>query len=276
MDRMDLKRFARSLVVLGRLPLDLLRSGERRGVAMFHTGRSGSTVLGKMLEQHPRIRWGGEIFEGYRRDELGWLPHFLPAMWQIRIRKATTLEEVYGFETKHLPAYHLSETLIDKSLDDYVEELTAMGFTHFIELRRENYLRQLVSSIVGRQIGKWHRGRHDPPELTRVTVQVSAVETGETAIGMLERFKELDRLSERTCALLEGRPLLRLTYERDIESDPHVAYEKVCTFLDLDPADPEITLRRTTPFPLQEVVENWGEVQEELTGTRYEWMLSGD
>ena len=30
---------------------------------MFHTGRCGSTVLAKMLNQHSDIYWAGEIFE---------------------------------------------------------------------------------------------------------------------------------------------------------------------------------------------------------------------
>ena len=30
--------------------------------AMFHIGRSGSTVLGKMLDEHPEIAWDGEVY----------------------------------------------------------------------------------------------------------------------------------------------------------------------------------------------------------------------
>jgi len=32
-------------------------------VVMLHSGRVGSTVVAKMLDHHPRLRWEGEIFE---------------------------------------------------------------------------------------------------------------------------------------------------------------------------------------------------------------------
>ncbi|MGF1479266.1 MAG: hypothetical protein ACFB4I_07215 [Cyanophyceae cyanobacterium] len=37
----------------------------RPGIFMWHHGRCGSTVLGKLLDQHPDINWRGEIFELY-------------------------------------------------------------------------------------------------------------------------------------------------------------------------------------------------------------------
>ena len=42
------------------------------GVAMFHTGRCGSTVLSDLLDQHPRVYWDGEtygrVIEGIKRS----------------------------------------------------------------------------------------------------------------------------------------------------------------------------------------------------------------
>ena len=35
----------------------------RPNVAMFHSGRTGSTVLGDLLKQHPNVDWAGEIYE---------------------------------------------------------------------------------------------------------------------------------------------------------------------------------------------------------------------
>ena len=39
----------------------------RTNVAMFHIGRCGSTAVGILLNQHPKIRWGGEIFASLKR-----------------------------------------------------------------------------------------------------------------------------------------------------------------------------------------------------------------
>jgi hypothetical protein len=40
--------------------LERMRPGN---VMMFHAGRSGSTVLGDLLGQHPRVFWDSEIFQ---------------------------------------------------------------------------------------------------------------------------------------------------------------------------------------------------------------------
>ena len=47
--------------------------GLRRGnLVMFHVGRSGSTVLASLLQQHPDMYWDGELFDGdYRATEAG-------------------------------------------------------------------------------------------------------------------------------------------------------------------------------------------------------------
>lgn len=41
-----------------------LRSGN---IVMFHIGRSGSTVLGDLLDQHSSVYWDGEIYQSFYR-----------------------------------------------------------------------------------------------------------------------------------------------------------------------------------------------------------------
>jgi hypothetical protein len=64
-----------------------------------------------------------------------------------------------------------------------------------------------------------------------------------------------------------------LFYEDDIQSDPTVAYCKVCHYLDIDPGEPSVSLERVNPHPIREVVENFDEVAALIADTPYAWML---
>lgn len=72
-----------------------------------------------------------------------------------------------------------------------------------------------------------------------------------------------------------GERWLHLVYEDDIEQSPKVAYEKVCEFLGVKAIEVEYRLQRLNPQPLSEIIENFDEVREYLSGTRYEAMLEG-
>ena len=37
-------------------------------IAMFHIGRSGSTVVANLLNNHPKILWDGEIYHKLIKD----------------------------------------------------------------------------------------------------------------------------------------------------------------------------------------------------------------
>jgi hypothetical protein len=65
-----------------------------------------------------------------------------------------------------------------------------------------------------------------------------------------------------------------LTYEDDVLEDPTRAYSKICEFLGVPPGPaPQIRHARTTPFGLREVVENYLEVEQHLSGTPFARML---
>ena len=72
-----------------------------------------------------------------------------------------------------------------------------------------------------------------------------------------------------------GERWLHLVYEDDIEQSPKVAYEKVCAFLGVEVFEVEYRLQRLNPKPLSQIIENFDEVREHLSGTRYEEMLEG-
>jgi len=56
-------------------------------VAMFHIGRSGSSVLADMLNQYPNVHWDGEIYETVTKaitQRLGYLNTVLQSVVTIQ------------------------------------------------------------------------------------------------------------------------------------------------------------------------------------------------
>ena len=235
---------------------------------MFHVGRSGSTVLAKMLGQHSRINWGEELFEGVKSNA----PSFQPTPRWVRsvIDSGVYARRCayFGFETKES---HLGRECIDMSVEEYVSLLRDMGFSHFIVLTRHNLLRVVISFAVGWQAGEWHVASR-PVGPSRVTVPVQPL--GSWHASLTDILDHYQRYYAGFDTLLAHHERLDLNYEADIENDPVVGYEKVCRFLDIEPETLDIPLRRTNPFSIEQMIINYDEVSDALRGTRFEWMLT--
>jgi LPS sulfotransferase NodH len=248
----------------------------RTSALMFHTGRCGSTVLAKMLNQHSDIYWAGEIFERMpeRYSEIASRPDAVELIIDERRRECRRRgKRTFGFELKYLPGQHFGDGFITMSLEDYVAFVRKLGFSKFIVLHRHNYLRRALSSEVLRQNRSGH-AKASPRKATRITLDLQALPLTSTyRSSLVESFRFIDEHYSRLVKLLAGAEVLHLSYEDDVLQDPTAAYRKVCSFLDVDAEAPEIPLARTNPFPCEDIVENIDELRAALRNTRYEWML---
>jgi LPS sulfotransferase NodH len=240
-------------------------------VTTFHIGRSGSTVLGDLLDQHPAVTWLGEIYEWREfRDRPAPPGPGSELLRRLQTRLPAVATPVAGIEAKF---YHLHDHRVP--LGDFLAELRATGVARcrFIVLRRKNYLRKIVSSLAARQRGQWfaRTGQAVPP--ARVEINPDRVCIDGDAQPLLDYLQDWDAQFDQLDAVLAGEEPLHLTYEDDIEQDPRVAYRKVCGYLGLTPGVPEVRFHRTTPQPLAEVVTTLPAVRQALAGTRYEWMV---
>jgi LPS sulfotransferase NodH len=249
---------------------------------MFHIGRSGSTVLADLLNQHSKIVWDGELFHspglrtikeitqrtgaGHRWCRSRFFPDAPYSYIGSQMIKAGF--KSYGFETKF---YHLSMNNIN--LADYINRLQCMGFSKFIVLKRRNYLRKVVSSLIGRQKSQFHQPIGDEPSLSQIALKVDALEIDDGIRPLIERFEEWDYYFAQLDNSLFGEEVLKLTYEEDIFYDPYAAYLKVCSFLDFPSEEVSVRYGKTNPYPLKAILLNFNEVVKTLQNTRYEWML---
>ena len=274
-----IKRLAERVLAFLLAPLDPWLASSRPGnVVMFHIGRCGSTVVGEQLKRHPKVRWAGElyspIFLRWQRrnggvETVGEMP--ADGIDILRRNMRLALHRFYGFEVK---PFHFR--LIGYSPESFVHHLEALGFSHFILLDRKNRLRKIVSSVIAHQEGaKYHIRRSAKARKTGAYLNVEEVRIDFEAKPLLQYLVDYDHQVETLNTLLQGKKLLKLTYEEDVREDPRKAYSRICEFLDLQPTNASVALSRTNPFPVREMIENVEEVEAVLRGTSYEWMLNG-
>ena len=134
-------------------------------------------------------------------------------------------------------------------------------------LHRKNILRRHVSSLIAKKSGIFHLNTGDSYRPVSVTLDIPGL------IPTIRKYEE--DITEMT-TILEKLPVLKLTYEDDIEADPIVAYHKICQFLNVQPQNVAPNLVRINARPLSELIQNYREVFDTLSGTPYEWMLESD
>jgi hypothetical protein len=245
-------------------------------IAMVHLGRSGSTVLANLLREHPRICWRAELYNpiflnweemNNGMETVGEMP--VDAVEYLRNDMKKALHRYYGFEIK---PFHFR--LINYEPEDYFKILDSLGFSHFVLLERKNRLRKIVSSLIAHENKmRYHVGSDVNLKVRKVRVDVDSIAIDFDRKPLLDFLEDYDNQVKRVEELLAGRNSLRIIYEEHIQSNPKIAYNMMCDFLHLKPGDPEVNLSRTNPFPVSQMIENYEEVGNVLSGTPYEWML---
>lgn len=244
-------------------------------VAMFHIGRSGSTVTGDLLSQNPSIYWDGELFEETMHGSFKYFSRLWPGRLTDFVRlhalKARLLKgsaKYYGFETKF---FHLTREQV--VLRDYLVDLSTMGLSHVIVLKRKNYLRKMISSAIAQQRQQYHLSAQESSSLTKVRLAVEAAAIDRVTQPLVSHFQRWDESFMALDRALGDVPVLRLTYEEDVCDNPLIAYGKICDFLGVGVEQAHVGFAKTNPFAVQEMLLNFEQVAEALAGTPYEWML---
>lgn len=261
------KKLKRSLKKL------ILSLKPRQKVAMLHPGRCGSTVLGKLINQHPQMYWSGEPFLRHYSDQSLALKQIEAILQQAELGR---ISSVYSFATKYPRGMDLSSECVDMSIGEYVDLLKSWGYRKFVFLERQNYLKRVISTEKGRQTGVWHSDKLKSGVDLSAAIELDPLhfQTGEKQYLSLQAyFAQLDREREEIYDAVGGAPLLYLSYERDIEADPRKAYRKFCEFTGQKEQQAEVSIKKTNTATIAEALENFEAVANHLQGTAYAWML---
>jgi hypothetical protein len=245
----------------------------RRGVvAMFHVGRSGSTVLGSMLGQNPRVRWEGEIYEYHLLKLDRWsvipAPGCLDAERILLNRLHVAGNRFYGFEVK---PFHLH--MAGMGIERFVHRAQDIPIDHYIVLERKNHLRVIVSSLIAHAKSVWFITNGKQPRLQQIALDPDGVEIDRSCRPLVELLNLYEQNFRDLRHALQGKDCLELTYEEDLAEDPTVGYRKVCDYLGIEDAPSRIKFSRTNPWRLSEILTNYDEVKSALQQTPYAWML---
>lgn len=241
-------------------------SRRKANVAMFHIGRVGSSVVAELLGQHSKIDWAREF---YHPDNMWrtYLPQKKPIR-RLRIRMALSGPKIFGFETKYQRGGDLQR--IGMALGSYCEKLSDIGFDYFVLLERKNLLRRHVSSMIGRKQGKWH---HKEEKQTITQVKIDPEDIDGRGTSLISYFENLQRDKTLLLSRVKDKKLLHITYEEDVLDNPKEAYQKICDFLDIELESAKVSIKKSNPFPLRDIISNYRDVESKLEGSEYEWML---
>jgi len=242
---------------------------KRRGnIMMLHMGRTGSTVLADLLSQHYSIHWDGEVFienkkylSFFNKDPIRFLKYKMSQFSSL----------YYGFEVKGFVFQDL-ERNVRLALDDFLREIEKLKFKHYIFLVRKNYLRQYISVLQVRACGNL-RTSNKQTKPNKIKINLNPVFNNNVKLTLVEYFNRLDQSFLEISNLIGKRHVLKLVYEEDIQQDPLLAYGKICDFLHLDDENPTLNFKRTNPFKIKDMVENYDELYSALINTQYKWML---
>jgi hypothetical protein len=245
-------------------------------VAMFHTGRSGSTVLERMLNQHPNIIADGEVFAVAYKDYLNQQPPIsAEAFFDLHMAQTSQqhpAKALYIFQVKYLSGLDLSH--FDKSLPKHLSFLRRRGVARAIVLTRKNTLRRLVSTLIAVERGQYHQPADTAAQPVTVYLDVDRVHLG----GTFELANLLQQVEDERSQLLRGLcdtgfKVIELEYETHIEPDPKIACDQVQRFLGQQIVPLHPTLSKIQNAPLSQTLRNFSQVEARLRGTPFEWML---
>jgi hypothetical protein len=244
------------------------RSARKENVAIFHHGRCGSTVLGNLLTQHPLIYNGSEILHHFNDHDKS----YNNVKKYIDLKMYFQHTPYYCFETKFMSQQHLGANYINMPLAEYIKLLKELKFEKFIVIKRVNYLRRAISVMVGNINNVWHQ-KDASKKMTKVNIDLENYAFGDSFLPLIKHFETMDQQYELLLQLLDTKNVLYIEYESDILANPLIAFTKACDFLKLEHANVQIDLKRTNPYSLSDLIENYTEVQLALKNTPYEWML---
>lgn len=242
----------------------------QKRVVMFHLGRSGSTVMADLLNQHHDIYWGGEIAKETLRENLPEKDERIASFTKNLDLElsASKKHHAYGFEIKPFHLRYLGVTPIE-----FRQMMRSRGFDTFIILERKNLLRKVLSSMIASKYDVWHQPKTVESVAKVVEVDPFSINIDGQSKSLLEFFRDYEEdLRQIRLALKDDSPL-ELSYENDVSPSPVAAAQMCFAHVGASSERPAVRYGRTNPQKISEIVTNFDELEDVLSGTEYEWML---
>ncbi len=177
-------------------------------------------------------------------------------------RASAAGKSVYGFKVKIAQLRYEHKY---KDYDSLLMSLHEQGWK-FIHLKRVNYLRHKLSNIISYQTNIYHLRNNDEEFNKKITVDCSQLLEG------IKYGEEVEKTEEEN---LKNIPHIKVIYEEDLldNSKFQNTADRVFSFLGINSFPVESGLKRITKENLEDVIENYKEVENFFKNTGYEKYL---
>jgi len=251
-------------------------AGGRKGrkmeklLVMLHPGRSGSTVLGSMLRQHPSIRWKREIFTRLERNPI---PYDAEGtiLWRDYIESMVTRckRPVLGIEIKLQQIW--KQQLFGEDLTAALRALSGAFDFDLILLTRRNHLERWLSSEVARETKRfqYREGEEAPKVALPLPENLRDLGYGLKAMAVNDWLDRVEALDAELRRAVDARGGLILSYEDDILDDPSRAYRRILEFAGLPETESEPLYIKADRRPLHERLSNFDDLAGLLRPEHY-------
>lgn len=232
----------------------------RRKLILFANYRSGSTLLGTLLNCHPAIFCDGEIFLkfSYLTSKL-----LSPRLYINGCVDYSQCNTIYGFDLKVSQFERVNCEKLYGSLRDNFLALCQSNWA-IVYLRRHNLFRLAISSLVARLRKQWHIA--DPTIFQPVAIEPADV---------MRQLCLFEKQFESESTALKDVPHLKLSYHLDLLSaDNHQhTSDKVFAYLGLESFPVQTTLLRTSADRLADSIVNYDEIIDVVGRTKFAHFL---
>jgi hypothetical protein len=227
---------------------------------IFGQGRSGSTLLVKMLNAHPDITCDLEVMNARLWGRIS--RRLLLPLWRyypiplFSYKAARRQRRAYGFK---LFFDHCKRT------DIVLAQMYRQGW-RIIYNQRRDVLTQAISLGVAQTTHRWHRRNGKPVESTTIFIQPALV---------LTRLATYLADKKRITGLLAKLPHLDICYEDDLE-DTSVwerTSSRLLEYLGLPVMPLTASQVKTWDRPYSELIDNYAEIIAAVRNSEYAYLL---
>jgi len=230
-----------------------MKVGNMKSFVIFGIGRSGSTLLVSLLNDHSAIHCDGEIFShkhafNWRRPLRSLRLRFPIPYLALRkfMLQRTESPSVYGFKLL------VQQTLYPERL---VPQLHQLGWD-ILYLERLSIFSITISALVARHTRRFHsrQGQIEPD----IAPFVVAPEQ------FMDVLRERVQVSQRSLEIVAALPHLHLVYERDLASPDFwpATIARICTYIGTEPPTRPVATQLQKPWsrPYSELIVNYSEL----------------
>ena len=252
--------------------------------------RSGTGALGSVLDQQPAVSYLGEVFHD---DAIGKAPNYfwfltglikdapeiaLPNATGRRFDLYTDFLKSYAKKTnvvidiKYRSTHHFNAHWLSLGETPTLFHLMKERNIPVIHLTRRNHLKTYVSGLLADMNRVWHATEKDKIKAHTLNVDVKK------CMGFINAQIQEDERVQR--ALRHYPKLFAIDYAELFDEQAHISPEvakKLGTFFGV----PSFEARRPafvkqTSDQLKDVIENYEQLGNALSGSPYAWMLYGN